>query len=61
MEQAATKVAIINLSGLFEITIFLNILIFNVSKIWCKGTFFIYKQYEKLFHCLAMKYLLLFI
>jgi hypothetical protein len=45
----ATKVAIINLSGLFEITITVKYLIFYVSEIWCKCTFFLlFKEYKKL-------------
>jgi hypothetical protein len=40
----ATKVAIINLSGLFEITITVKYLNFYVSEIWCKCTFFIIYQ-----------------
>jgi hypothetical protein len=39
----ATKVAIINLSGLFEITT-VKYLNFYVSEIWCKCTFFIIIQ-----------------
>jgi hypothetical protein len=56
----ATKVAIINLSGLFEITITVKYLNFYVSEIWCKCTFLLlFKEYKTYFFH-SLMYLLIY-